>query len=475
MICRQIIKLGLLVLWYILGTTLCAHSELTYSVSVPSGTCACFVIGDMTGWRPLQMFPSGTDLYTLTLPNADTMQKYKYMCGPDPWYSEIQLDMNSLRTYQITDTVIQWSNLWNSPGSRPPIASYGNVYRYLFNSNYIASRYIDVWLPANYSASTKYSVLYMNDGEMLFDAAIAPSGEEWRVDEALRMLNDKKLIENCIIVGIQSNGNKRHAEYFPDKILQKIPEPEKSKLEKLFVGDKHGDAYLKCLVNEIKPFIDSSFSTNSDQRHTYISGVSMGGLISLYAFCEYPDVFSRAACISTHWIGLFEDNAQIPNAILDYLNAKLPVPEGRKLYFDYGTEGLDVNYAKYQNRVEDLLNDKGYNSTNLLTRLFVGDSHIPKSWSRRIHIPLLFTLADAICEEVKPFGKEFKVFPNPVHSLLFIESYKISFDNTYSIYDANGSVEQVGQYSFNGIDVSQLAPGVYFLWIDMGLGKFIKY
>ncbi len=92
------------------------------------------------------------------------------------------------------------------------------------------------------------------------------------------------------------------------------------------------------MVNELKPFIDSNFATLGDQSNTFVAGSSMGGLISLYAVCEYPDVFGGAACLSTHWPGVFNsEHNPIPAAFIRYLESHLPSPVNHKLYFDYGT------------------------------------------------------------------------------------------------------------------------------------------
>ena len=117
-------------------------------------------------------------------------------------------------------------------------------------------------------------------------------------------------------------------------------------------GDKvNSDNYLKFIVKELKPFVDKNFSVSSDKANTFIAGSSMGGLISLYAICEYPDVFEGAACLSTHWPGVFNaDHNPIPKAFMDYLKKHLPDPKTHKIYFDYGDQTLDAMYGPFQNR-----------------------------------------------------------------------------------------------------------------------------
>ena len=109
------------------------------------------------------------------------------------------------------------------------------------------------------------------------------------------------------------------------------------------------DAYFKFLIEALKLFIDSIFATRKERKNTFNAGSSMGGLISMYAICEYPEVFGGAACLSTHWPGLFvaEDNP-VPQAILAYLQSRLPDPKTHRFYFDLGSVDLESRYAPLQ-------------------------------------------------------------------------------------------------------------------------------
>jgi len=153
------------------------------------------------------------------------------------------------------------------------------------------------------------------------------------------------------------------------------------------------DDYLKFIVKELKPYIDRTYATHSDRQNTFIAGSSMGGLISLYALCEYPKIFGGAACISTHWVGTFSpENNPVPQAFLSYLDAKLPDPNNPKLYFDCGDQALDALYPEIQAKVDALMKSKGYSDRNWLTRYFPGEDHSEKAWKKRLHIPLEFLL-----------------------------------------------------------------------------------
>ena len=192
-----------------------------------------------------------------------------------------------------------------------PSVSCGSINRISnFPSRYVVPRNVDVWLPADYSPTKKYAVLYMQDGQMLFDSTTTWNHLAWNVDRTICLLIAQGNIRNCIVVGIW-NTSLRHPEYFPQKAFYSMTKADRDKI--LAVGADKGkpllgkgpisDNYLKFIIKELKPYIDRHYSTLKDPQNTFIAGSSMGGLISMYAICEYPKVFGGAACMSTHWPG----------------------------------------------------------------------------------------------------------------------------------------------------------------------------
>ena len=280
--------------------------------------------------------------------------------------------------------------------------SSGKVKRFEnFKSQFVDARNIDVWLPDGYSDKEKYSVLYMHDGNMLFDSEITWNKQSWEVDEVAGKLINENKTKKFIVVGIWNNGQKRHVEYFPKKPFENLTQIQKdtitAKLQKSGRSTDRfkplSDLYLKFLVIELKPFIDKTFSTQVDRENTFIAGSSMGGLISIYAICEYPKVFGGAACISTHWPGIFSvENNPIPDTFVNYLKSNLPNPITHKIYFDCGDQTLDALYPQLQQKVDIVMTKKGFTSINWSTKFFPGKDHSEKAWSDRLHIPLLFLL-----------------------------------------------------------------------------------
>lgn len=269
-----------------------------------------------------------------------------------------------------------------------------------FNSKYVSPRNVDVWLPENYSKNNTYAVLYMHDGQMLFDDTNTWNRQEWGVDETITNLLNEGVIKDVIVVGIWNTKN-RHAEYFPQKPFESLSieaiEMVNQNLKEANRVDTElqplSDNYLKFIVNELKPYIDSKFYTLKEKDNTFIAGSSMGGLISMYALCEYPEVFGAAACISTHWPGIFSiENNPIPGAFYDYLNNYLPDPNQNRIYFDYGTATLDELYPPLQKIVDDIMESKGFTFESWNTAEFEGADHSENAWRERLRYPLTFLL-----------------------------------------------------------------------------------
>jgi enterochelin esterase-like enzyme len=242
----------------------------------------------------------------------------------------------------------------------------------------------------------------MHDGQMLFDSTTTWNHTAWDVDDVAGKLMKAKQIRDVIVVGVWNSGMTRYTDYFPKKALNYLPKTNLDSLMNskwqngapMFGTGIQSDDYLKFLVTELKPFIDKTFSTYSDRSNTFVAGSSMGGLISMYAICEYPDVFGGAACLSTHWPGSFTmENNPIPDGFLKYLRARLPDASTHKIYFDCGDQTLDAMYPPLQKKVDDVMKAKGFSDRNWMTKYFPGDAHTESAWKKRLDVPLIFLLA----------------------------------------------------------------------------------
>lgn len=278
--------------------------------------------------------------------------------------------------------------------------SSGKLYEYKnFPTAFIHPRNVYVWLPADYSAQKKYDVVYMHDGQMLFDAETTWNHQEWKVDENVSALINEGKIRDCIVVGVWNIAENRFYDYFPQKTLNYMSEEELIEFDKELDASKlDADNYLKFLVKELKPYIDKNFSTNTCREHTFLMGSSMGGLISLYGLCEYPDVFGGVACLSMHTLMVTSKlmnsrNTEISaSAFCKYLEKSLPEANMSKIYIDFGSKTLDAYYASYQKKIDDVLRIKGWNVPYWTTNYYAGMSHTETDWAKRLFIPLMFLL-----------------------------------------------------------------------------------
>lgn len=256
-------------------------------------------------------------------------------------------------------------------------------------SRNVLPRNVDVWLPPGYEADTTrtYPVLYLHDGQNQFDPATSFAGVDWGVDEALTSLLAVGAIEAPVVVAVWNTAYRR-PEYMPQRA---VPGADTVRYDIPGVGPVAGlrsDAYLRFLVDELKPFVDARFRTRRGPASTFVMGSSRGGLISAYALAEYPGVFGAAACVSTHW-------PAVDGAAARWLPGALPEPGAHRLYFDHGTETLDAGYAPFQASVDAALAARGWRpGVDVVSLAFPGADHSERSWRARAHLPLLFLLGE---------------------------------------------------------------------------------
>lgn len=268
-----------------------------------------------------------------------------------------------------------------------------------FRSKYVTSRNIDIWLPEGYSDQKKYSVLYMHDGQMLFDPEQTWTKQAWNIDDVATQLFSNTQIKSFIVVGIWNGGQTRHPDYFPQKPFERLSQTEKDTVSAQLkragrtkdVFKSQSGNYLKFIVNELKPYVDKRYAVYTNRENTFIAGSSMGGLISIYAICEYPKIFGGAACLSTHWVGSFTlEHNPFPGSFIKYLSDNIPNPKNHSIYFDCGAKTLDALYPEIQKKVDSIMVLKGYNKNNWVTKYFPGEDHSEQSWNKRLNIPLEF-------------------------------------------------------------------------------------
>jgi pimeloyl-ACP methyl ester carboxylesterase len=248
------------------------------------------------------------------------------------------------------------------------------------------SRHVEIWLPPGYegASSTRYPVLYMHDGQNLFDPRIASTGVDWGVDESVVRLVARGVIPPIIVVGVWSTAA-RATEYSP---WHDAPD------------------YARFLIEELMPRVDREFRTRTGPANTAVMGSSMGGLLSYYLVTHHADVFGACGCMSTHFplseavasqvLGIASTGIPdtTPYVTRDIASGQ-PVPPGARYWFDHGTLGLDSAYAPTHGAVRAWLLRQGLvEGRDFVIRRYEGATHNEASWRARLEDPLAFIFGD---------------------------------------------------------------------------------
>ena len=299
-------------------------------------------------------------------------------------------------------------------------------------------RTIRIYLPPGYAASKqRFPVLYMHDGQNLFDKSTSFAGE-WQIDETLNQLasNGDK---GCIVVGIDNGGAKRLDELSPWVNAQ--------------YGGGEGALYTKFIVETLKPYIDAHFRTLKDRNNTAIGGSSMGGLISVYAAIEYQNVFSKAAILSpAFW---FSDSCF---AQVNQKKRQQPI----RFYFISGT-AESAGMVPDMQRMATTLSDVGFKSDEISFNTRADGQHAEWFWAREFPdaYKWLFRTTATATQNLESI--KVRVYPNPSDSILSIEGITAAQNINIEIDDLYGRIMSYQPMRSNSIDVNYLIAGHYFL------------
>jgi predicted alpha/beta superfamily hydrolase len=227
------------------------------------------------------------------------------------------------------------------------------------------SRTLILYLPPSYNENPlkRYPVIYMHDGQNLFQASTSAFGTEWQVDENINSAVAGGRMDEVVIVGV-SNTSNRISEYTPCCDAS--------------FGGGGADLYERFLIDTVKPFIDQNFRTLPSKENTAIMGSSLGGLVSFYIARRNPTVFSRAGCMSSS----FWWNNEALTGVVQQSTARVPV----KFYLDAGTSNDGLTETT---RMDNALLADGYvQGQDLNFFIAQGGSHNEASWAARVAIPL---------------------------------------------------------------------------------------
>ena len=369
-----------LILIFIVFCSELLSGQVTFVIDdIPKNTPAndtIFISGNFEGWT------GGQDNYKLKLIDGkhvytfsemeDKSIEFKFTRGS---WSKVEVDHEGIqtknRTYSFThnnDTVNLSISKWHDSSPEKTTAS-KNVH--ILSENYNMSplnknRRVWIYLPEEYKKSDKkFPVLYMHDGQNLFDKSLSFSGE-WEVDETLDKLQDSLGLE-LIVVAIDNGGQERIDEYSPWKL-------------KNYPTKVQGDQYVKFITENLKPYVDREYRTIKDAQNTGIMGSSLGGLISFYAAIEYPEVFGKAGVFSPSF-PLVDDEISI--------SQNDPELQKLKLYFmSGGREGHDV--VNQMNQTSEKMISSGLPVKNIHIQVNPEGEHNEKLWKEEFESAVIW-------------------------------------------------------------------------------------
>lgn len=360
------------------------NSQITFKITeIPSGTnenARIFLASNLNGWNPNDNqfeFKKNTEgFYTLKI--SPQTQKIEYKITTGSWDST-ETDKNGNSTdnrilenpekEQIAEIQIQsWSP---AKEKKHTAASNVKILSENFNIPQLkTTRKIWIYLPPDYEASKKkYPVIYMHDGQNLFDDFTSFSGE-WNVDETLNEIY-KETGQSAIVIGIDNGGDKRLAEYSPwDNAKYKTK------------GE--GNLYVEFLAKTLKPYIDKTYRTQKQSSKTIIFGSSMGGLISLYASTKHPNTFGKAGIFSPAFWFVSKDMKM-------YLNLNKNNLQNSKFYFVAG-KNEDETMVPEIETVDELLLKKSVPKKNIILKIDEDGTHSESYWKRELKASLIWLL-----------------------------------------------------------------------------------
>jgi alpha-glucosidase len=339
-------------------------------VSIPLNTPAdaeIFFAGSIQGWSPgspaWKLTKGGDGIYSITIPEGTGTVQYKFTLGgwdkveKGPSGEEI-----ANRTFTFNGSP-QTINLTVASWAGAPVSTAASNVQIMSNSFNMPqlgrTRRIWLYLPPDYNTTSKrYPVIYMQDGQNLFDNATAFSGE-WQVDETLNQLHNQGNY-GAIVVGIDNGGAQRLNEYSPWNNSQ--------------YGGGQGDAYINFIVQTLKPHIDANYRTLEGAENTCLFGSSMGGLIALYGAAKFPEVFGKVGSFSpAYWFTLTNLNQFILNNTANIGGMRIAHVAG---------QNESATMVTHLNQVTENLLTKGLLSTNSNIKIDADGTHSEAYWRR---------------------------------------------------------------------------------------------
>lgn len=271
-----------------------------------------------------------------------------------------------------------------------------------FVSRHLAARDLYVWTPDGVDGTARLPVLYMQDGQNLFDARLVPFGAAWEADASLSRLIEAGRVAPTIVVGVACTED-RFAEYAPALILDLLAAPARQAVVDAWPGAPRSAAYARMLVEEIKPLVDATFPTRPGRESTFLAGSSMGAVVAAELLARHPDVFAGAALLSAHFSLLpVTETEPLPEGFADdvaravglFARRHLPRAGSHRLWLDRSMLSIDRFYPPSHVAFVESLLALGYQEgQDLSVRRYAGVGHDEGAWRDRLDEALAFLLA----------------------------------------------------------------------------------
>lgn len=337
----------------------------------------------------------------------------------------------------INLTVQSWEDIGGSGSSSTAAANVQVLNNSFFIPQLNTSRKVWLYLPPDYYTSTKtYPVLYMADGQNLFDNATSFAGE-WHVDETLNTLFSQGDY-GAIVVGIDNGGGERLNEYSPWYNTE-------------YSAGGDGDDYMQFIAETLKPYIDNNFKTRPQPQYNALIGSSMGALISTYGVCKYPDTFEKAGIFSpAFWFSLSDLN--------NYINSTTGIGNLR-LYFVAG-QNESSTMVSNMNLVKNNLINKGVLSANTFTKIDSFGTHSESYWSGQFGAAYQWLFAQTTLTNTENSTSVVSMKQNAEGAILVTGLLQ---PTAFDVFSAIGQKVQTVQLDNGTHRFSNLASGVYLL------------
>ncbi len=451
------IKISLLLAFIISSIALMGQATFIIN-SIPDNTPPedfIFIVGDFNAWNPgdanYKLEKNNEDKWFIVMPEMSNGSQIQFKFTRGDW-SNVEKGANGeeisnrLFTFGNGETqefdILNWADQGSGGGNSTAADNVSIMAEDFYMPQLDRNRRIWIYLPPHYETSGEtYPVLYMHDGQNLFDQYTSFSGE-WEVDESLNNLAEEGY-QVPIVIGIDNGGAERINELTP--------------WENEEYGGGDGELYIDFIIETFKPYVDENYRTQAGRESTGIMGSSLGGLISHYGALKYQDVFSKA--------GIFSPSYWFSDSVWAFTN-EMGKQQSMKIYQMAGGQESTSTVPNMQ-AMNDTLSALGFGSHELFIKVVPNGQHNEALWRSQFSEAYLW-LFSAFANEISELNQvvNLQINPNPVQGVLHIANYNSKEQDSLEIIDMNGvKVFQQDSNISNNIDISKLKSGSYIIII----------